>query len=256
MGGGVARAFPADIAMHVVLPEIDGRVFAGIASFKEAGTRDPALGFARTIHRADAGRIEAITARVAGWIALAQTPVAERRVALVLSTYPGKAYQIAHAVGLDALASAEAILADLAEAGYATDAQAGLAALLECTHQHWPLAEYRKALAALPDTLRAELFAAWGEPEADAAAADGAFRFAALPIGNALVALQPERGERAHRDGDYHDLSAARAMAMWRSTCGCASEAWTRWCMSAHMAHWNGCRANQSRCPMLAGPRR
>lgn len=130
MGGGVARAFPADIAMHVVLPEIDGRVFAGIASFKEAGTRDPALGFARTIHRADAGRIEAITARVAGWIALAQTPVAERRVALVLSTYPGKAYQIAHAVGLDALASAEAILADLAEAGYATDAQAGLAALL------------------------------------------------------------------------------------------------------------------------------
>lgn len=198
---------PADLAMHVVLPEIDGRVFAGVASFKEAGTRDPALGFARTIHRADAGRVGAITARVAGWIALAQTPVAERRVALVLSTYPGKTYQMAHAVGLDALASAEAILADLAEAGYATDAQAGLAALLQCTHQHWPMAEYRKALAALPDTLRAELFAAWGEPEADAAAADGAFRFAALPIGNALVALQPERGERAHRDGDYHDLS-------------------------------------------------
>ncbi|CCW18287.1 CobN component of cobalt chelatase involved in B12 biosynthesis [Sphingobium indicum BiD32] len=198
---------PADLAMHVVLPEIDGRVFAGVASFKEAGALDPALAFARTVHRADPDRIEAITARVAGWIALAQTPVAERRVALVLSTYPGKAYQMAHAVGLDALASAEATLADLAEAGYATDARAGLAALLECTHQHWPLVEYRKALATLPEALRAQLYAAWGEPEADAAVADGAFRFAALSIGNALVALQPERGERAHRDGDYHDLS-------------------------------------------------
>ncbi|MFP5431943.1 MAG: cobaltochelatase subunit CobN, partial [Alphaproteobacteria bacterium] len=136
---------PADLAMHVVLPEIDGRVFAGVASFKEAGARDPALGFARTVHRADPDRIEAITARVAGWIALSQRPVADRRVALILSTYPGKAYQMAHAVGLDALASAEATLADLAEAGYATDGQTDLGARLESEHQHWPLAAYRKA---------------------------------------------------------------------------------------------------------------
>lgn len=198
---------PADLAMHVVLPEIDGRVFAGVASFKEAGARDPALGFARTVHRADPDRIEAITARAASWIALAQRPVASRRVALVLSTYPGKSYQMAHAVGLDALASAEAILADLSEAGYATDGQTDLAVQLERDHLHWPLIEYRKALAALPEALRADLWAAWGEPDVDPAVADGAFRFAALSIGHVLVALQPERGERAGRDGDYHDLS-------------------------------------------------
>uniref|UniRef100_UPI0038BBC4A6 cobaltochelatase subunit CobN n=1 Tax=Novosphingobium sp. TaxID=1874826 RepID=UPI0038BBC4A6 len=198
---------PADLAMHVVLPEIDGRVFAGVASFKEAGARDPALGFARTIHRADPDRIEAIAARVAGWISLAQRPVAERRVALVLSTYPGKAYQMAHAVGLDALASAEAILSDLREAGYATDGRTDLAVQLEREHLHWPLTEYRKALAALPEALRTDLYAAWGEPDADPAVTAGAFRFAAVSIGNALVALQPERGERAGRDGDYHDLS-------------------------------------------------
>ncbi|MGK2912306.1 MAG: cobaltochelatase subunit CobN, partial [Sphingobium sp.] len=198
---------PADLAMHVVLPEIDGRVFAGVASFKEAGARDPALGFARTVHRADPDRIQAITARVAGWIALAQRPVAERRVALVLSTYPGKAYQMAHAVGLDALASAEAILADLCDTGYATDSQIHLAIQLERGHLYWPLAEYREALAALPEALRADLWAAWGEPDADPAVVDGAFRFTALSIGHVLVALQPERGERAGRDGDYHDLS-------------------------------------------------
>ena len=34
---------PADLAMHVVLPEVDGRLFAGVASFKHAALRDPDL---------------------------------------------------------------------------------------------------------------------------------------------------------------------------------------------------------------------
>ncbi|PNB52560.1 cobaltochelatase subunit CobN, partial [Pseudomonas sp. FW305-130] len=37
---GTRGLSPADLAMHVVLPEIDGRLFAGVASFKQAGTRD------------------------------------------------------------------------------------------------------------------------------------------------------------------------------------------------------------------------
>ncbi|MGY8669020.1 cobaltochelatase subunit CobN, partial [Bradyrhizobium sp. UFLA05-109] len=36
---------PGDLAMHVVLPEVDGRVFAGVVSFKSAGERDPDLQF-------------------------------------------------------------------------------------------------------------------------------------------------------------------------------------------------------------------
>lgn len=204
---GTARGLsPADLAMHVVLPEIDGRVFAGVASFKESGARDPDLQFARAVHRADPERIAAIAARVAGWVALARKPVGGRRVALLLSTYPGKAHQMAHAVGLDALASAEAILADLAQAGYAAESSVR-ATDLERACLRWPLADYRKALASLPDELRADLFTAWGEPEDDPAVVDGAFRFAALPAGAALLALQPERGHAAGRDGEYHDLS-------------------------------------------------
>lgn len=205
---GASRGLsPADLAMHVVLPEIDGRIFAGVASFKEAGARDPALEFARTIHRAAPERIEAIASRIARWIALARMPAAERRVALVLSTYPGKAHQMAHAVGLDALASAEAILSDLADAGYATRPDVDLAVSLGCRHLEWPLADYRRALATLPDALRADLAAAWGDPETDEAVGDGVFRFAGLEIGSVTVALQPERGALASRDGDYHDVS-------------------------------------------------
>ncbi|WP_277981288.1 cobaltochelatase subunit CobN [Sphingomonas phyllosphaerae] len=114
---------PADLAMHVVLPEVDGRVFAGVASFKDATARDPALEFARRVHQADAARVGAIADRVAGWVALGRRPRGERQIALVLSTYPGKSYQLAHAVGLDPLASAAAMLRDLAEVGY--DVEAG-----------------------------------------------------------------------------------------------------------------------------------
>ena len=198
---------PADLAMHVVLPEVDGRLFAGLVSFKSPGKRDPDLQFARFGHRADAGRVAAVVARVKGWMRLAGAAVAERQVAVVLSTYPGRAHQMAHAVGMDALASTEALLADLAAEGYDTAPAAPLAQVLGQEVLDWPLAAYRAALATLPDALQEALAAAWGAPEADAACAGGVFRFAAVRRGKVMVALQPERGEVALRDGEYHDLA-------------------------------------------------
>lgn len=198
---------PADLAMHVVLPEVDGRLFAGVASFKETQVRDAALEFARGAHRADPARIDAIVERVRAWVRLAATPASARRLALVLSTYPGKAHQMAHAVGLDAIASAEAVLSDLIDAGYATEAAGDLVAALQTERLYWPLADYRRALEALPESLRDDLRAAWGEPESDPAVQDGAFAFAAVRRGRALVALQPERGLSVDRVDSYHDLS-------------------------------------------------
>ncbi|MEM9756551.1 MAG: cobaltochelatase subunit CobN, partial [Pseudomonadota bacterium] len=116
---GSARGLsPADLAMHVVLPEVDGRLMAGVASFKEPSARDAHLQFARYAHTPEPGRIKAIADRVAAWHRLAATEPRDRRVALVLSTYPGRDWNMAHAVGLDALASAEAMIGDLADAGY------------------------------------------------------------------------------------------------------------------------------------------
>lgn len=198
---------PADLAMHVVLPEVDGRLFAGVVSFKSPGKRDPDLQFSRFAHRADEGRVAAAVAKVRAWLTLADTPIADRKLALVLSTYPGKAHQMAHAVGLDALASVEGVLSGLGEAGYAVTPAEGLAPALLAERISWPLAEYLAALETLPQTLRDDLHAAWGAPEADAAFAAGAFHFAAQRRGAALVALQPERGDVATRDGDYHDLA-------------------------------------------------
>ncbi|MEJ6392823.1 cobaltochelatase subunit CobN [Gymnodinialimonas sp. 2305UL16-5] len=197
---------PADQAMHVVLPEVDGRLFAGVASFKEPQERDPDLQFARYVHRPQPDRIAAAAGRVAAWHRLATTAPGDRRLALVLSTYPGRGWNMAHAVGLDALASAQAILDDLAEAGH--DASGTLNADdLAGARIIWPFAEYKAALAALPETLRRDLQQAWGAPEDDDDATETGLSLPILVRGKTLVALQPERGSPEHRDADYHDLA-------------------------------------------------
>jgi cobaltochelatase CobN len=209
--GSTRGLAPGDLAMHVVLPEVDGRLFAGVASFKSPGRRDPDLQFSRFAHRPDAGRIEAIAGRIAAWHRLAATPAGDRRLAFVLSTYPGRPDQIAHAVGLDALASVGAIGAQLSASGHDVAVPDDLGARLGAARLGWPLEAYREALATLPEALRADLHAAWGAPEGDPAClqdADGArFEFAALRAGGAIVALQPERGEVASRAESYHDLA-------------------------------------------------
>ncbi|WP_372884261.1 cobaltochelatase subunit CobN [Shimia sp.] len=214
---------PADLAMHVVLPEVDGRLFAGVASFKESGARDAALEFARTAHCPRGERIAAIVDHVDGWLRLAATAPADKRVALVLSTYPGRDWNMAHAVGLDPLASVEAMLEDMAGAGYKTEDRARPEGRVGCDPDlpvrgdlsqallsetiEWSLDNYQAALATLPGALRSDLTKAWGAPESDPACRDGAFHFAATKRGNALVALQPERGTPEARDDEYHDLT-------------------------------------------------
>lgn len=198
---------PADLAMHVVLPEVDGRVFTGVISFKAPEKKDPHLQFSRFAHRANVDRIKAVVDRITGWQDLARTPAHDRKLALVLSTYPGRADQIAHAVGLDALASTEDMLMTLAASGYAVEPAIGFGKSLPNSHIAWPLADYCAALNAVPQSMRDDLNTAWGAPESDPMYRDGAFHFPAQNCGNALVALQPERGAIAARDTDYHDLA-------------------------------------------------
>ena len=197
---------PADLAMHVVLPEVDGRIFAGVTSFKEPQARDEHLQFARYVHTPVADRVQAVAARVAAWHRLAVSAPDARRLALVLSTYPGREWNLAHAVGLDAIASAEAILEDLRDAGHVVETGLDVEDL-RAARVVWPMAEYKAALNVLPATLRDDLSAAWGAPEDDAAATEGGITLPVLMRGKVMVALQPERGSPALRDAEYHDLA-------------------------------------------------
>ncbi|WGR99995.1 cobaltochelatase subunit CobN [Bradyrhizobium sp. ISRA443] len=198
---------PGDLAMHVVLPEVDGRVFAGVVSFKSPGERDPDLQFARLAHRPDDERVTAVAARVAAWHRLANKPTHEKRLAVVLSNYPGRPHQIAHAVGLDALASVDVLLSDLAVAGFDVEAVESLGEVLPQQKLTWSVADYRASLAGLPRQLQDDLANAWGAPEHDPDCHSGEFQFAAIRCGKSFIAVQPERGDVGKRDADYHDLS-------------------------------------------------
>jgi cobaltochelatase CobN len=215
---------PADLAMHVVLPEVDGRILGGVISFKEPGPRDPDLEFARFEHRPVAERIKAVADRIEGWHHLQSKPASDRRVALVLSTYPGKDWNMGHAVGLDAHASTRAILTDLQAAGYGVapaDETMGETLLARsCT---WSLTDYKRAFGTLAQSMQDDVIAVWGQPEEDMDVRDGAFHFAAIKQGNALVALQPERSLIKTREDDYHDTSrtprhAYVAFYLWLQT--------------------------------------
>ncbi|MEC8196531.1 MAG: cobaltochelatase subunit CobN, partial [Pseudomonadota bacterium] len=198
---------PADLAMHVVLPEVDGRLFAGVSSFKEPGKKDQALEYSRFAHRALPERIAAVADKVEGWVSLTQKANADKQIACVLSTYPGKDWNMAHAVGLDPLASVDAVLGDLQAAGFQTSPSDKLEDALLSETIAWPFDAYRSALAKLPEALHDDLTEAWGTPENDPGFADGAFHFKATKRGNVLVALQPERGSDQQREDEYHDLS-------------------------------------------------
>jgi len=111
----------ADLAMHVVLPELDGRVLAGAVAFKDALPALDGLAFTAFANRPEPDRIAAVADRVAAVVHLAATPRAERRVAVLMPDYPGAPGRAGYAVGLDVPASVVALLAALAAAGYRVD---------------------------------------------------------------------------------------------------------------------------------------
>ena len=204
---------PSDLAIHVVLPELDGRIFAGIASFKQIEAADPELGYARTLHAGDNGRIAVIVARAKALISLRRTADTDKRIAIVLSAYPGRDDQMAHAVGLDAPESTIETLNVLHDRGYAVaDVPADGSALIDRLKTEtirWPLQHYRTALASLDPVLTADLGSQWGRPESDPATDNGDFVFKAVHCGRALIAVQPDRGTRADRAAEYHDIRRA-----------------------------------------------
>ena len=209
---------PADLAMHVVLPELDGRVLAGAIAFKDALPKDDALCFTAFASRPEPDRVAMVADRIEALVRLKETPRAIRRVAVLMPDYPAAGGRAGYAVGLDVPQSVVALLADLAEAGYfvaaAPQSPSALLEALDAGNPGIALSDYRRHLAALPGEVSNRIEAAWGAPEDDADCRDGAFRFRAARFGNVLVALPPERGRLSDRRAAYHDPSMPPRHAM------------------------------------------
>lgn len=198
---------PADLAMHVVLPEFDGRVLAGAVSFKAAEPLDARLGVRLQRNRPEPGRVVQVARRIAAQLRLAATPPGERRVAIVVPDYPAATGRAGYAVGLDVPASVLAMLADLAAAGYDVADVPGtpreLMALLGRERPALGLADYRRLAAAVPAGAMARVREAWGGPEAEAPG--GAFGVRFARFGKVVVCFAPDRGRSGDRRVEYHD---------------------------------------------------
>ncbi|MFC0288425.1 cobaltochelatase subunit CobN [Kaistia hirudinis] len=109
---------PRDLIMNVALPEVDGRILSRAVSFKEELARDGATDSRIIAYRADEDRIAFVAALAANWARLGRKPAPERRIALILSNYPGHDARIGNGVGLDTPESTTRIAAAMASAGY------------------------------------------------------------------------------------------------------------------------------------------
>ncbi|MEM7192172.1 MAG: cobaltochelatase subunit CobN, partial [Pseudomonadota bacterium] len=202
---------PADLSMHVVLPELDGRVLAGVLGFKDMQEKDEALGYAGFVGRPEPALVEMTAAKIAALVRLRNTPRQVRKIAMVLPDYPGAGGRAAYAVGLDVPASVIAALADFKSEGYSVEdipekTSALLAQLTGQDHRFsLPLAEYEALLAELPKSIGSAVFEAWGRPEDDPDFRNGAFHFRAAQFGKIVAALPPDRGNANERRADYHD---------------------------------------------------
>jgi cobaltochelatase CobN len=201
----------ADLAMHVVLPELDGRVLAGAISFKDPSAPLEGLSFTGMANRPEPDRIDRITDRVAAWAKLQSLPRDRRRIAVLMPDYPGAPGRTGYAVGLDVPASVLVLLNDLERAGFAVaevpKSSNELLLTLEQRAHDVTVESYRHFLAQRPPQTGAAMAAAWGEAETDPDVRNGAFRFRAKSFGNITVALPPDRGRTAERRADYHDPS-------------------------------------------------
>ena len=159
---------PADLAMHVVLPELDGRILAGAIGFKAERETDAALAF-RGFYATGPSRIGSNRwpTRIAAMIRLQQTPREQRRIAILMPDYPGAAGRTGYAVGLDVPSSVIAMLHDLKKAGYAVEgipqSPRALLDLLERGDEGMGVEEYRALAGGLPADAMAAVEAAWGE---------------------------------------------------------------------------------------------
>lgn len=204
--GSLRGLAPADLAMNVVLPELDGRLLTRAISFKAETEPDPALEFGSVHHEPEPDRVDYVARLASAWAKLGATPVAERRLALVLSDYPARGGRTGYAVGLDTPASVVEILTLLRAEGYDTGVRDWQAADVEkllaeeADVLDISLEVYEGWLAALPLPLQDDLTQTWGTPT-------GGFRLPVLRCGKVTVLLQPDRGTRQDRKSGYHDMN-------------------------------------------------
>lgn len=213
---------PRDLAMHIALPELDGRIISRPISFKDLAWHSERSQSDVVCYRAQPGRMDFVAELARRWVLLARTANADKRVALILANYPTRDGRIGNGVGLDTPAAALNILKAMQAEGYPVEGlpETGTAlihALLggvtndpdsldqRPCHQSMAMDEYLAAFQELPEANRDAVMARWGAPQTDPMCREGRMMIAGLRFGMTFVGIQPARGYNVDHSAVYHD---------------------------------------------------
>ncbi|CAI8784832.1 Aerobic cobaltochelatase subunit CobN [Pseudomonas sp. IT-P253] len=214
---------PRDLAMHIALPELDGRIISRPISFKDLAWRSERSQSDVVCYRAQPERMDFVAELARRWIDLARVPNGEKRIALILANYPTRDGRIGNGVGLDTPASALNILQALHQAGYPLPAglpDSGTALIQQLLggvsndldtldqrpcQQSLALDDYSRMFNALPEANRQAVLERWGTPQSDPMFRGGRMMIAGLRFGLTFVGIQPARGYQVDPSAVYHD---------------------------------------------------
>lgn len=206
---------PRDVAMNVALPEVDGKIITRAISFKSVQTWHEALETDVVIYEPVKDRVDFVADLAANWLKLKQTPIAQRKVALILANYPNKDGRLANGVGLDTPASCINILQALQQKGYQItdipdDGDQLITLLtsgvtndpegreLRLCPQSLSQQEYQNYFATLPTKVQTEICDRWGDMTSASLAIPG------IQLGNIFIGIQPSRGYDTDPSLNYH----------------------------------------------------
>ena len=212
---GFAGLTPRDVAMNVALPEVDGRIISRAVSFKAVQTWNSQLETDVVVYQPARSRLDFVADLAANWIRLQNTPISQRKIALILANYPTRDGRLANGVGLDTPASCVEILKALQTAGYRVENSPATGdELIQCLtagitndpesqelrpiHQQLSVEEYNTYWETLPQDVQTKIKERWGEVE------NRPFPIPGIQLGNVFVGIQPARGYDRDPSLNYH----------------------------------------------------
>ncbi len=206
--GSTAGLAAKDLAMSVVLPELDGRIYAGVISFKADHLWHENTQCRIVTYKPVADRIQRVAELARNWARLRTTPPEQKRIAIILANYPNKDGRIANGVGYDTPASTINILKAIGVEAIPENGNVLIEALQANRKNsaiRFSVQDYKKQFQSLPEKLQSEVAARWHKPEDDPFVRDGEFHLPFLTFGNVVVGIQPARGYNIDPKATYHD---------------------------------------------------
>ncbi|MEP0071321.1 MAG: cobaltochelatase subunit CobN [Marinomonas sp.] len=215
-----------DVAMQIVLPEMDGRIITRAVSFKALSHYNDAAQIDLIRYELHPERARFVAQLAKRYANLANKPNAEKRIAFILANYPTKDGRIGNGVGLDTPASTVNLLNALESAGYPiADIPEHGNALIEVLlgavtnnpntlhergcWQSLSLDDYLTYFYQLPLESQNAVWDRWGPPEDDHKCreqnGERRIMLAGIRLGETFVGIQPARGFNLDLLANYHD---------------------------------------------------